>query len=64
MSLVTIKIEEETIKSENLELLLCETKDYLDKMKPKCKHKWKSNIRPGGPKASVECKLCGEKKIL
>ena len=62
MALITVKIEEETLKSENSELILTEIKQYIKNLLPKdpvCSHKWKLNIRPGIIATKV-CTRCGE----
>ncbi len=60
MAIITVEIEETTLKSENAELILTEIKQYLNKLLPKepvCNHKWKLYIRPG-TLAYKQCELC------
>jgi len=60
MALITVQIEEETLKSGNAELILAEINKYIPKpplKEPLCNHKWKLNIRPGII-ANKECTLC------
>jgi hypothetical protein len=66
MALITVEIEESTLKSENAELILTEIKQYLHNLLPKepvCNHKWKLYIRPG-TLAYKECELCQNRTPL
>ena len=60
MALITVEIEETTLKSDNAELILTEIKQYLHNLYTPdqlCNHKWKLYIRPG-TLAYKQCELC------